>query len=180
VFEANPELWFYGNIKGNEMVFGGVTQEVDEEVVAVSVATLANASGPYHTPPRDEWGLHKIGDYAGDFFRKLKSKEFIPLDVAVPGHSLETAVKAWTDGARATGEKAGLAVARSVVFELGADRVRGAILGAKIENAHAAALAPVTRVEVRQGHAPLDPARQPQSRIVELTVPFTGARGAGN
>lgn len=176
--EENPDLWFFDKSTDNEIVFGGIAVETTEDILAQAAATLALAGGPYHVPPTSQWDNHHLGDYAQDRLGKVRSTEFLAVDApgAPAGAGPDAAVASWLDAVRTAADKAGIAVARSVVFEASAERIRGAILGAKISPAQPGPLPPVRSIDVVRGDRPLDPAHEPQGWSVILHVPRRAAQ----
>ena len=169
--EENPDLWFYDKSTNEEIVFGGVAVETTEDILAQSVAALALTGHVYNSPPTDKWDAVNLREYAEGRLRKVRSSEFVPVEASVrAGAGTGAVVESWLNAARAAADKAGVAVARAVVFEASADRVRGAILGAKIAGAQPAPLPPIKSIDVKRGDPPMEPARQPQVWSVELHV----------
>ncbi len=180
--EEHPDLWFVDKSTEAELVFGGVAVETNEDILAQAAAVLALTGCVHRTPPTARWDDHHVGEYAQGILEKVRSTEFVPLEAAVRADAgVNATVESWLDAVRSTAAQAGITVARSVVFSVGAGRIRGAILGAKTSGPPSGPLPPlppVRSVDVQRGGVPLDPARQPQGWIVELHVARPLAPGA--
>lgn len=145
------------------------------ERVVVDLTGLVETFVVLERPHRESEGIH---GRAEGRLRKVRSSEFVPVEASVrAGAGTGAVVESWLSAARAAADKAGVAVARAVVFEASADRVRGAILGAKIAGAQPAPLPPIKSIDVKRGDPPMEPARQPQVWSVELHVARPAPRG---
>jgi hypothetical protein len=141
----------------------------DEEVVAASVDALLTADAARaRLESRGLDDLRYLVDAAIVAVTSRKADDVFPLDVAASG-TIDERILAWVNAVSAKAFDERILVRRGVVFALEPGRIRGAIVGARLTGAVAAAkFAPVSSVQVMEGGgAPGEP------RAFSVTVRMT-------
>lgn len=153
VFETAVDAWVGGEVDKDGHLEGWAHARArDEEILAAAVdALLATDVARLRLASRGADAARHLFEDASEAVTKRRPDEVIPVEVPVPPGRIEDKVKAWIAavGARVNEER--LIPRRAVVFDLGADRIRGAILGRRLVTGIATPVVAVSSVEVIEG-----------------------------